>query len=90
MGSFRKDENDNRSGSEDDSASSLKNRKDTTFYVSAITFPASYDWQRDTAYGNVACTLKVFKGAVPVLTLPAGPSSGISASPHRNHLLGSS
>ena len=90
MGTPRKDENDNRSGSEDDSASSLKNRKDTTFYVSAITFPASYDWQRDTAYGNVACTLKVFKGAVPVLTLPAGPSSGISASPHRNHLLGSS
>ena len=89
MGTPRINENDGRSGSEDDTGSS-PGRKDTTFYVSAITFPASYDWQRDTAYGSVACTLKVFKGAVPVLTLPAGPANGISASPHRNHLLGSS
>ncbi|MBO4671416.1 MAG: hypothetical protein J5640_06205 [Bacteroidales bacterium] len=87
MGSPRKDENQN--GQADNQGPLLPGRKDTTIYVSAITFPATYDWQRDTAYGNVACTLKVFKGAVPVLTLPAGPANGISASPHRNHLLGS-
>lgn len=90
MGSPRANERNNRNGSTDGSGQSVLGRKDTTFYVSAVTFPAAYDWQRDTAFGNVACTLKVFKGAVPVLTMPAGPSHKVSASPHRNHLLGSS
>ncbi|MBP5720679.1 MAG: hypothetical protein J6W82_06405, partial [Bacteroidales bacterium] len=90
MGSPRANEKGGQKGSKDGSGQSVLDRKDTTFYVSAVTFPAAYDWQRDTAFGNVACTLKIFKGAVPVLTMPAGPSNRISASPHRNHLLGSS
>ena len=90
MGSPRANEKGGQKGSKDGSGQSVLDRKDTTFYVSAVTFPAAYDWQRDTAFGNVACTLKIFKGAVPVLTMPAGTSNRISASPHRNHLLGSS
>ena len=61
---------------------------DTTFYVSAVSFPPDYDWQRDTAYGATACTLKFYKGANLLLDLPAGPSNGISPSPDRNHIIG--
>lgn len=61
---------------------------DTVFYVSAVSFPPSYDWQRDTAYGATACTLKFYRGADLLLDLPAGPSWGISPSPDRNHIIG--
>ena len=61
---------------------------DTSFYVSAVTFPSAYNWQRDTAYGAVACTLKLYRGAVQLLSVPAGPSQRISASPDYNHIIG--
>lgn len=61
---------------------------DTTFYVSAVTFPPAYDWQRDTAFGATACTLKLYRGPELLLSVPAGPAHRISASPDRSHLIG--
>lgn len=72
-------------GQDGDSASS---GPDTVFYVSAVTFPRSYDWRRDTAFGATACTLKLYKGLENVVSLPAGPVHRISSSPDRNHLIG--
>ncbi|MBR0083476.1 MAG: hypothetical protein IJP93_05275 [Bacteroidales bacterium] len=95
MGETRGDEHPSSSSSQGgdssgDSGSDAPARKDTTFYVSAVCFNQDYEWQRDTAFGAVACTLKVFKGAIPLHIIPAGPECRISASPHRNHLMGGS
>lgn len=62
-------------------------RRDTVYLVSAISFPDSYDWQRDTAFGAVNCTLELYEGANRVLSLPAGPSRRISAAPDRHHII---
>lgn len=63
-------------------------RADTLFYVSAVSFPVSYDWRRDTSYGATACTLKFFRGSEPLLSVAAGPSERISPSPDRHHIIG--
>lgn len=51
---------------------------DTLVYVSAVEFPEGYDWQRDSAYGKVPCQLSLFLGGERILSIPAGPGSGIS------------
>ena len=63
--------------------------KDTSLLVSAACFPDSYDWRRDSSYGAVACTLKLFRGVKPLLSIPAGPAERISISADRHHILGS-
>ncbi|MBR4826385.1 MAG: hypothetical protein IKZ91_00685 [Bacteroidales bacterium] len=55
--------------------------------VSALCFPASYDWQADTAFGRVSCTLKLFRGDEEALSIPAGPGTGVSASPDGHHII---
>lgn len=62
--------------------------RDSALYVSAACFPESYDWRRDSAFGAVACTVKLYRGIRPVLSIPAGPSERISVSPDRHHILG--
>ena len=64
--------------------------RDTVFYISAVSFPKTYDWQRDSAFGSVACTLKLFRNSKCTLALPAGPSAQIGAAPDMHHFLGSS
>ncbi|MBQ4201717.1 MAG: hypothetical protein II648_05420, partial [Bacteroidales bacterium] len=66
---------------------SAEQRPDTAFYVSAISFPPSYDWQKDTAFGATACTLKFFRGTEQLLSVCAGPSKRISAHPDRHHII---
>ena len=66
---------------------SAEQRPDTAFYVSAISFPPSYDWQKDTAFGATACTLKFFRGTEQLLSVCAGPSQRISAHPDRHHII---
>lgn len=61
--------------------------RDTLMLVSAVCFPESYDWQRDSAYGNVACTLRLFRGKQDVLGIPAGPGTTVSASPDGHHII---
>ncbi|MBP5721231.1 MAG: hypothetical protein J6W82_09260 [Bacteroidales bacterium] len=70
------------------SDSSRAIRRDTVFMVSAVSFPDNYDWQRDTAFGAVSCTLELYEGGKRVLSLPAGPSKRISAAPDRHHIIG--
>ena len=79
-----------RSGSHGPSRGSAvgESSPDTTFYVSAISFPASYDWRRDTAFGATVCTLKFFRGKEQLLSVCGGPSKRISASPDRHHIIG--
>ena len=61
--------------------------RDTLFIVSAVCFPESYDWQRDSAYGNVSCTLRLFCGEREMLSIPAGPGTTVSASPDGHHII---
>ncbi|MBR4809841.1 MAG: hypothetical protein IK031_06145, partial [Bacteroidales bacterium] len=55
-------------------------RRDTLLLVSAVCYPEDYDWQRDTAYGRVPCSVKLFSGKREVLSVPAGPGTGVGAS----------
>ncbi len=61
---------------------------DTTFLVSAISFPESYDWRRDSAYGAVSSTLLLYRNGSKCLEVPAGPAARISVSPDMHHILG--
>ena len=64
--------------------------KDTVFLVSAVSFPESYDWQRDTLFGSVSCTVHLFKGGTELLSFPGGPGTHIGASPDSHHIIGGS
>lgn len=61
--------------------------KDTVFLVSAISFPESYDWQRDSAFGAVGCSLLLFRDGKISLEVPAGPGAHISADPDKHHII---
>ena len=61
---------------------------DTSFFISAVAFPDSYDWQRDSAFGAVECTLLLYRNGQKVLDIPAGPKERISASPDKHHIIG--
>lgn len=52
---------------------------DTTIYTFGMEFPESYDWRRDTAYGNVNCRVVLFANQKRILELDAGPGTGLSA-----------
>ena len=62
-------------------------RRDTVFLISAVSFPQNYDWQRDTAFGAVSCTVELYENDKCVLSLPAGPKNRISPAPDRNHII---
>ena len=57
-------------------------------WLTAVEFPASYDWERDTAYGTVACRLILFSGKERVLSLDAGPDYEISPDPDMHRAVG--
>lgn len=67
----------------------VKAAGDTVFLVSAVSFPKSYDWQRDSAFGSVACTLKLFRNGKCILDLPAGSKTSIGVAPDMHHFIGS-
>ncbi len=60
---------------------------DTTLYYTAVRFPDSYDWQRDTAYGKVGFELLLCREGTTLLTLPNGPEAPFCADPDRHHIL---
>lgn len=62
-------------------------RPDTLMLVSAVEFPASYDWQRDSAFGNVSCTLRLFRNGEEALSIPAGRGTTVSAAPDGHHII---
>ena len=60
---------------------------DTVLLVTALCFPESYDWRLDSLFGQVQCTLKLYRGAEEALSLPAGPGTDISSSPDTYHII---
>lgn len=60
---------------------------DTVFLISAIEFPESYDWQRDSAFGAVDCTLRLYSNGEPCLEMPAGPAARIGVAPDMHHFI---
>lgn len=69
-----------------------KPETDTSIVVSGVEFPDNYDWQRDTAYGNVCGNLVLFRDGERVTTLAAGlgQQASLAADMHclsQGHLL---
>ena len=58
-------------------------KPDTTVWVSAVVFPQGYNWQRDTAYGNVDARIVLMRDGEPVLEVPADGA----AEAHRHHIV---
>ena len=71
----------------DASSSSGATVRDTTFLVSAVSFPRTYDWQRDSSFGAVACTLRLYRNWRTVLKIPAGAGTRISSAPDCHHII---
>ena len=68
--------------------SAEEQQPDTTFIVSAVAFPESYDWQRDSAFGAVASTIIIYRNGRKSLEFPAGPAEHVSVSPDMHHIIG--
>lgn len=60
---------------------------DTSLFVTALCFPASYDWRKDSLYGRVECVLKLFRNGEEVLALAAGPGTKVSSSQDAHHVI---
>ena len=45
-------------------------REERHLWISAVEYPEGYDWKRDTARGQVACRLVLFRDGSRVLELP--------------------
>lgn len=54
----------------------------------AVVFPDSYDWRRDSSYGAVRGRLTLYSGHKEVLSVDAGPGTGVSLDADRHHLAG--
>ncbi len=61
---------------------------DTTLLVSAVAVPESYDWRRDTAYGNSGGRLLLYRNYSEVLSLETGAETEISTAASSHHLIG--
>ena len=57
---------------------------DTVIWVSALEFPESYDWRKDSSYGAVDARLLLFRNGIRVLEIPARGN----ASPDGHHIIG--
>lgn len=65
----------------------LTPQSDTSFLVSAVSFSADFDWQKDSNYQSAPCTLLLFRNENRVLELLAGAEAGIGVSPNQHHLI---
>lgn len=45
---------------------------DTAIYITALEFPSTYDWRKDTLRGNVDCKLVLIRNGKRTLELPIG------------------
>lgn len=64
-----------------------KKLPDTLLLTSAVCFPVSYDWRRDSACGKVSCELKLYRNGEEALSVPAGPGTRVSASADGHQLI---
>jgi len=58
----------------------------STCYVTAIDYPAGYDWNSGDGEESVRCSLVVFADAVPKLKLPIGKVHEVSADPDMHRI----
>ncbi len=56
-------------------------------YAAGVEFPLSYDWRKDSAYGDVAAKIVVFAKQKRILEIPAGKGGVIDLSADRNRLI---
>lgn len=61
---------------------------DTTFFFSAVDFPADYDWVRDSCGGRSPAHITLYRNFEPVLSIPSGKDFCISNDPDSHHIAG--
>ena len=62
-------------------------KADTALLVSALCYPPSYDWRKDSLFGRVSCTVKLFRDGAEYLSVPAGPGTLVSSSHDAHHII---
>ena len=60
---------------------------DTLAFMTGIEFPETYNWVRDTAYGNVEAAIVLFRDGKRILSVSTGSGAKISAEPDMHHLV---
>jgi hypothetical protein len=83
------EESGSRGGGNSSQTSFRDPEPDTLFLVSGVSFPSSYDWRRDSLYGAVLCTLRLYRNGKPALEIPAGPGEKVGVAPDMHHIIGS-
>lgn len=61
---------------------------DSVVYVTGVEYPDDYIWQKDTAYGMVACSLIVTANGKRILELPIGDKYYLSPDPDMHRMVG--
>jgi len=64
--------------------------RDTVFLISAVVFPEDYDWQRDSIFGDVSCSLRIYRNSEIALEIPAGIDARVALSPDYHHIISGS
>ena len=57
-------------------------------WISGVEYPEGYDWQRDTAYGQVEARIVVLRDGVRTLEIPTGERQEVSTDPDMHRLIG--
>lgn len=57
--------------------------RETTFWMCTVSYPESYDWRRDSAYGNTECRIRLFRNFGEIMDIPGGPAGKASPDPDR-------
>lgn len=87
LGSVRDPYRSGEGGTEEGGEGGAGTKADTVFTVSAVCFPREYDWQRDSSYGEVACTLRLYRSERMLVEVPAGPGTYADGAADRHHIL---
>lgn len=74
----------------DEHFSGQTHKLDTILLVSAVSFPRSYDWQRDSAFGQTESTILLYRDGKKEHSIKAGPGTGFSSSSECHHIIGAS
>ena len=61
--------------------------RDTAVLVSGVEYPEDYDWQRDTAFGQVSGKVVLFRNGERILEIPTGAEGKASLDPDMHHLV---
>lgn len=60
----------------------------SVLWISGVEYPLGYDWQRDTAYGQVDARLVLLKNGVRVLEIPVGEQHESGSDPDMHRICG--